>query len=51
VYVYLTHWQVYPHLEDRYPLLAVLASFTVGIGYWLLVTRVATPMLRRVRPR
>jgi acyl-CoA synthetase (AMP-forming)/AMP-acid ligase II len=24
LYVYLTHWQVYPHLEDRFPLLAVL---------------------------
>ena len=49
LYVYLTHWQVYPHLEDRFPLLAVLASFTVGIGYWLLVTRVAAPLLKLVR--
>ncbi len=51
LYVYLTHWQVYPHLEDRFPLLAVLASFAVGIAYWLLVTRVATPLLRLVRGR
>ena len=51
LYVYLTHWQVYPHLEDRFPVLAVLASFVVGIGYWLLVTRVAAPFLRMVRRR
>ncbi|WP_372736823.1 AMP-binding protein, partial [Nocardioides sp.] len=35
LFVYLTHWQVYPHLEDDYPLLATLASFAVGIGYWM----------------
>lgn len=34
LYVYVTHWDVYPHLEDDYPLLAVLASFAVGIAYW-----------------
>jgi acyl-CoA synthetase (AMP-forming)/AMP-acid ligase II len=34
LWVYLTHWQVYPHLEDRYPLAAVAASFAVGIAAW-----------------
>lgn len=29
--VYLTHWQVYPHLEDRTPLGATLASLAVGV--------------------
>src|SRR5690606_17948940 len=34
LFVYLTHWQVYPPLEDAgHPWLALLASFAVGIGY------------------
>jgi hypothetical protein len=44
LFVYLTHWQVYPHLEDVFPLGATLASFAVGIGYWWL----ARPGLRRL---
>jgi hypothetical protein len=47
LYVYLTHWQVYPYLEDRVPVLAVLASFAVGIAYWQLTTRVAAALLAR----
>jgi len=31
--IYLTHWQVYPHLEDRYPLAATLSSLVVGLAY------------------
>ena len=46
LYIYLTHWQVYPHLEDRFPLLAVLASFAVGIAYWLLATRLPHALRR-----
>ncbi|GAA1478531.1 AMP-binding protein [Nocardioides aestuarii] len=42
LFVYLTHWQVYPHLEDHYPVVATLASFAVGIGVWWL----ARPALR-----
>lgn len=34
LWVYLTQWQVYPHLEDRYPLAALLASLAVGIVVW-----------------
>ncbi len=44
LFVYLTHWQVYPHLEMDYPLLATAASFAVGIGYWWLVR----PLVRRL---
>jgi acyl-CoA synthetase (AMP-forming)/AMP-acid ligase II len=44
LFVYLAHWQVYPHLEDDYPLLATLASFAVGIAYWLLMR----PAVRRL---
>nr|WP_297422966.1 AMP-binding protein [uncultured Actinotalea sp.] len=39
LYVYLTHWMVYPHLEDDYPVLGVLASFVVGLAYWQLTDR------------
>ncbi len=34
LFVYLTHWQVYPHLEVDHPLLATLASFVVGYVVW-----------------
>ncbi len=40
LYVYLTHWQVYPHLEDERPLAATVASFAVGIGLWWALRRV-----------
>jgi hypothetical protein len=34
LFIYLTHWQVYPPLEDAgHPWLALVASLTVGIGY------------------
>jgi acyl-CoA synthetase (AMP-forming)/AMP-acid ligase II len=44
LFVYLTHWQVYPHLEMDHPVLAMLASLVVGVAYWWL-TR---PALRRL---
>lgn len=44
LFVYLTHWQVYPHLEMDHPLLALLSSLAVGVAYWW-VTR---PVLRRL---
>ena len=47
LFVYLTHWQVYPHLEDSVPVLATALSFAVGIGYWWL----ARPALRAVGRR
>ncbi|EFQ82550.1 AMP-binding enzyme [Aeromicrobium marinum DSM 15272] len=34
LFVYLTHWQVYPHLEDVSPPAAVAASFVVGVAAW-----------------
>ena len=39
LFVYLTHWQVYPYLEDVFPLVATLASFAVGIAAWWLADR------------
>ena len=31
--IYLTHWQVYPWLEDDHPLAATLSSLVVGVLY------------------
>ena len=39
LYVYVTHFVVYPHLENDVPLLAAAASFAVGIAYWQVVVR------------
>ena len=34
LFIYLTHWQVYPPLEDSgHPWLALGASLAVGIAY------------------
>ncbi|MFJ5899955.1 acyltransferase family protein [Streptomyces sp. NPDC093064] len=45
LYIYLTHYQVYPYLEDGFPLTALFASLAVGVGYRAVVTRMA----RRIR--
>ncbi len=39
LYVYLTHWQIYPHLEDRWPLAGLLVSLAAGVLTWHLVNR------------
>ncbi len=41
LYIYLAHWQIYPHLEDSYPLLATLLSLAGGIVLWQAFTRVS----------
>ncbi|MCW2615746.1 MAG: AMP-dependent synthetase and ligase, partial [Frankiales bacterium] len=45
LYVYLTHWQVYPHLEVDHPWMGVLASLAVGVLTW----RVAEVVSGRLR--
>ena len=35
LFVYLTHWQVYPHLENHLPARDAL-SFAVGVVVWKL---------------
>ena len=37
LFIYITHWLVYPHLEDHIPALATLLSLAVGILYWRLM--------------
>ncbi len=46
LYIYLAHWQIYPHLEDRVPVLATLLSLLGGILLWQAVER-ATPYVVR----
>ena len=46
--IYLTHWQVYPHLEMDYPLLATLSSIAVGLAYHRLSTPVVDGIERAV---
>ncbi|MBA2531117.1 MAG: hypothetical protein H0V23_03300 [Nocardioidaceae bacterium] len=50
LYIYLTHWQVYPYLEDDYPLAALLASLAIGIAYWLAYGRVVAWLRRSETP-
>ncbi len=39
LFIYLTHWQVYPHLEFVWPLGALLSSLAVGVGVWWVAGR------------
>ncbi|MFE5894793.1 AMP-binding protein [Streptomyces sp. NPDC056462] len=41
LYIYLTHYQVYPYLQEDFPLTALLASIVLGVGYATVVTRAA----------
>lgn len=47
LWVYLTHWQVYPWLEVDHPLAATLASFAVGIAAWQAWRRLEGALSRR----
>lgn len=51
LWVYLTHWLVYPRLEDDYPLLATLASFAVGIAVWRVQSWASARVRRSSRVR
>ncbi len=46
MFVYLTHWQVYPHLEHELPWLATLLSLAVGVVVWKLYTLVQARVAR-----
>lgn len=49
LYVYLAHWQIYPHLEDRLPLAATLLSLLGGVLFWQAVSRATPHVSRAVR--
>jgi hypothetical protein len=42
---------VYPHLENRIPVLAVVLSFVVGAAYWALVSASRTAVARQIALR
>jgi hypothetical protein len=50
LYIYLAHWQIYPHLEDRVPLAATVLSLLGGIAFWQVAT-LATPWVQRMTGR
>jgi len=50
LYIYLIHWQVYPHLEYQLPWLAALLSLLAGVALWRCVERV-TVYVARHRPQ
>lgn len=39
LYIYLTHFQVYPYLRDHSPVLALLVSLVFGVAYGSVATR------------
>lgn len=54
MFVYLTHWQVYPPIEEVSPALAVVASFAVGLLVWrgyAVLSRSLTRAVSARRPR
>jgi hypothetical protein len=51
LYVYLTHWLVYPGLVPVSPVLAVAASLLAGVAYWALSTRLMGVAGRRAAAR
>ena len=50
LYIYLTHWQIYPHLYGHSAVLAMLACLVLGIAYAALMNR-ATAHLSKLRRR
>lgn len=50
MFTYLTHWQVYPHLENEIPWLATLLSLVVGVVVWKLYALVLASVAR-IPPR
>lgn len=47
LFIYLTHWQVYPHFENRWPLGGLLFSLAIGILAWHLANRATALTARR----
>lgn len=49
LFIYLTHWQVYPHLEVEHPVLGLVASLAVGVLVWRVWDSVVTLARRALR--
>ncbi|MGL5809694.1 MAG: AMP-binding protein [Nocardioides sp.] len=50
LFIYLTHWQVYPLLEYRSPALAVACSLGLGVAVWWMFTIVVEQRPAAWRP-
>jgi acyl-coenzyme A synthetase/AMP-(fatty) acid ligase len=50
LYIYLTHFHVYPYLRDDSPVLALVVSLVVGVAYGVVATRVTRRFFSPVRP-
>jgi AMP-binding enzyme len=48
--IYLTHWQIYPHLEQDYPLAGLLLSLLAGVLAWQVMRAVESRLFRLVPP-
>ncbi|HEX6248693.1 MAG TPA: AMP-binding protein [Nocardioidaceae bacterium] len=48
LYIYLVHWQVYPWLEYRIPVLATVLSLLAGVALWQGVERLTPPVVRLI---
>ncbi|CAA9344878.1 MAG: Polyketide synthase modules and related proteins [uncultured Nocardioidaceae bacterium] len=51
LYIYLAHWQIYPHLEDSQPLLATGLSLLGGVLVWQAVNRCSPYVEKRLARR
>ena len=51
LFIYLTHWQVYPYLEMDHSLLAVISSVAVGLAYWRVTRSGLRSLGRLLQPR
>ncbi|MEO5314399.1 AMP-binding protein [Pseudarthrobacter sp. CC12] len=40
LYIYVTHWVVFPDFKDSQPVLAVVLSVAAGIAYWAIAVRI-----------
>jgi acyl-CoA synthetase (AMP-forming)/AMP-acid ligase II len=51
LYIYLTHWQVYPLVKDHSRLLALVVALGAGVLFGAVVDRVAARLVRSTAPR
>ncbi|WP_022892288.1 AMP-binding protein [Agromyces subbeticus] len=51
MFIYLTHWQVYPSLENHVPWLATLLSLAVGVVAWKLYSLASSRLTAMGRAR
>lgn len=51
LYIYVTHWLVYPLFEQTHKGLALAASLLVGVAYWATATRAMGSVERWLRDR